>query len=347
MMQIKESIIQLAPYEVPQDAKIKLNQNESPYDIPVEDKQEILERLKNPNWNRYPQGDPEKLKNAIADYTGHSPDGILIGNGSNELILSIMLATCDKGDDITLITPGFAIYPYIGNILNLKITEVPLKKDFSFDADMLRSNSHKSRLIIFASPNNPTGTAMEIADIEEIVKKCDSLVVVDEAYYEFHTKTCQHLLTKCENLLILRTFSKAFGLAGIRLGYLLGNPEFVRQIAKAKLPFSVGIFQQISAEYLLGKKQLIKETVEKIIAERERLFRQMSNIREISPVRSHANFILFGLKKKTAKETFEKLYEKGILVRRFNHSALKNMLRVTIGTTEENRIFLQNLREVF
>ncbi|MEO0094358.1 MAG: histidinol-phosphate transaminase [candidate division WOR-3 bacterium] len=346
MINIKDSIIKLPAYEVPQKARIKLNQNESPYDIPSEDKKEILRRLKKTNWNRYPQSEPKKLKSALADYTGHPPNGILVGNGSNELILAIMLATCDKGDEITLITPGFAIYPYIGKILNLKINEIPLKDDFSFDVERLVRSSNKSKLIMFASPNNPTGTAIEIADIEKIVRQNDCFVVVDEAYYEFHNRTCLKLLNKFKNLLILRTFSKAFGLAGIRLGYLLGNYKIVKEISKAKLPFSVGISQQIIAEYLLGKKEFVMDTVRKIIYERENMFKALNKIPGISSVPSCANFILFGFKEHSANMVFEEFYKKGILVRKFNHQKLKNMLRVTIGTPEENRTFLENLIQV-
>ena len=345
-MQIKKSVLKLPTYEVPQKARIKLNQNESPYDIPAEYKKEILNRLKKSSWNRYPSGNTEELKIALSDYTDYPSQGIIIGNGSNEMILATFLAICDKGDSITLISPGFAIYPYCAKILNLDITEIPLQNDFSFNTKALCKQAHKTKVMLFASPNNPTGTAIGISAIEEIIKINHCLVVVDEAYFEFYGLTAQKLLDKYRNLLILRTFSKAFGLAGVRLGYLIGNKEVVSQIEKAKLPFSVGIFQQVAAEFLLGHKRFVQSVVNKITEEREKIFKELNNMTGVKPTPSRANFILFGLKNHCALEVFQALYKKGILVRRFNHPDLNNMLRVTIGKPVENEVFLEVLRQI-
>ncbi len=346
MITIKDSVIKLSGYEVPQQALIKLNQNESPYDIPDEYKKEILKRLYKVNWNRYPAENPEDLKKKIADYTDYPAEGIIVGNGSNELILAIMLATCDKDDNITLIKPGFGIYPYLGKILQLRINETSLKNDFSFDVEKIIRNSNNSKLIMFASPNNPTGTAMDINEIEEVVRTKKCFVVVDEAYYEFHDLTCQRLLDKYQNLLILRTFSKAFGLAGVRLGYLLCNPDVAKQFRKTKLPFSVGIFQMIAGQFLLTKKRFVMETVQKIIAEREMIFNALKSTPEIIPFPSRANFILFKIKNRSSVQLFEALYKKGILVRRFYSRYLNNMLRVTVGTDNENKKFIKMLKEI-
>ncbi|MGB9720561.1 MAG: histidinol-phosphate transaminase [bacterium] len=344
MIRIKNSVIQLPAYEVPQKAKIKLNQNESPYDIPLQYKREILHYLKKLSWNRYPSDNAHELKSRLARYTDHSEDGIMLGNGSNELILTILLATCDRADDIMLVTPGFAIYQYFAKILNLHVTEIPLQEDFSFDIDAMVRQSHKSKVIFFASPNNPTGTVMEISAIEQIAKKSRGLVVVDEAYHEFHRLSAQRLIGRYKNLLILRTFSKAFGLAGIRLGYVLGSSSVIRQVGKAKPPFSVGIFQQVVARVMLEKKKFVQETAARIIKERERMFERLNNIAGVKPIPSRANFILFGLNRLSASQLFENLYAKGILVRRFNHPCLKNMLRVTVGTAENNQLFLRSLQ---
>ncbi|MCX7994277.1 MAG: histidinol-phosphate transaminase [candidate division WOR-3 bacterium] len=343
---IKKAIIELPPYEVPQKALIKLNQNESPYDIPEAYKNEILAQLKKIPWNRYPPEVPEELKKALADYTSHPPEGIVIGDGSNELILASMLATCDKGDSITVVRPGFAIYPYLARILQLKVKEVRLRNDFSFDVEGLLRCVRGSKAVYIATPNNPTGTAIELSGIEKILQMKKAMVIIDEAYYEFHGKTAQGFLFKYPNLLILRTFSKAFGLAGVRLGYMLCHPDVAKQISKAKLPFSVGIFQINVANFLLRKKRLVNEIVKKIIGERERVFEQLNSIPKIIPIPSRANFILFGVKDGSAECIFKKLYEKDILVRKFNHPDLNNMLRVTIGKPLENQIFLKELARI-
>jgi len=346
MIRIKNSVIQLPAYEVPQKARIKLNQNESPYDIPAEYKSEILNRLRKISWNRYPVENPQDLKRELSDYTGHPVEGIVVGNGSNELILACMLATCDKGDRVTVIRPGFAIYPYLARILQLKIDKVPLHSDFRFDIKKLLSSVKNSKIAFFATPNNPTGTTIDIDGIEEVLRIKKSIVVVDEAYYEFHGLTCQRLLDRYKNLLILRTFSKAFGIAGARLGYLLCDPDVAKHMVKAKPPFSVGIFQQVVAEYLLSKKRFILDTVQKIVTEREKVFNRLNSIPWIMPIPSRANFILFWVKNYSSIDFFHRLYKKGILVRRFNDPDLKNFLRVTIGKPEENKEFIKKIEQI-
>ncbi len=343
MIKLKKSVLGLPVYEVPQQALVKLNQNESPYDIPAEFKNEIMERMKKYAWNRYPAGDNIALKKALSHYTDCPYENIIAGNGSNELILAVMLSVCDKGDNITLVSPGFAIYAYCARLMNLCITEVPLKGDFSFNVSALYTLARKTKLMCFASPNNPTGTTIDISAIEEIVKLNQCLVVVDEAYFEFHKSTAQHLVNKYKNVLILRTFSKAFSFAGLRLGYLIGNKYIVAQIEKAKLPFSVGIFQQVAGGFLLGQKKFVLNTVNKVIKEREKVMAELELIPDIEPIPSRANFILFTLKKHNANEVFQALYKKGILVRKFNHPSLDNKLRVTIGKPEENQFFLKSL----
>lgn len=343
MINIKTSVIQLPRYEVAQKARIKLNQNESPYDLPEEYKREITERMRRIPWNRYPVEDPQNLKKALSEYTNHPADGIVIGNGSNELILASLMATCNKGDCITMIRPGFAIYPYLAGIMELKIKEVPLKDDFSFDVKGLLQSAKHSKVIIFATPNNPTGTAIDICDIARILHIEEPMIIVDEAYYEFHGVTCQKLLERHRNLIILRTFSKAFGLAGIRLGYLLCHPDVAREISKAKLPFSVGVLQMVIAEFLLKRRDFVMESVKKIINEREKVYRNLSSIPDVLPIPSRANFILFKTNSISSTIVFEQLYKKGILIRSFNNPALMNMLRVTIGAPEENEIFINEL----
>ncbi|MEO0136746.1 MAG: histidinol-phosphate transaminase [candidate division WOR-3 bacterium] len=346
MINLKKVIIKLPPYEVPQEALIKLNQNESPYDIPEECKKEILEQMERVSWNRYPPEDPTDLIKALADYTQHPPEGIVIGNGSNELILASMLATCNKGDSVTVVRPGFALYPYLAKILQLKLREVRLRKDFSFNIGRLLRNAHQSKVLYLATPNNPTGTTLELEQIANLASVRQCMIVVDEAYYEFHGQTAQRLTLKYPNLLILRTFSKAFGLAGIRLGYLLAHPDVAKQIVKAKLPFSVGTFPILVASCLLHRKNLIDETVRMIISERTFLFEGLKNIPGIKPIPSRANFILFVLQGLSADMVFRRLYEKGILVRKFSHPELKNMLRVTVGRHDENSTFLAELGKI-
>jgi histidinol-phosphate aminotransferase len=266
-----------------------------------------------------------------------------VGNGSNELIQTLIYAVCDSKDQILTVRPGFSIYKRVSSIMNIKVKEVPLKHDFRYDGDDILEKSKDVKMIILCSPNNSTGTVLKTKDIERIAQNFQGMVAVDEAYYEFHKKTAQKLIKKFNNLVILRTFSKALGLASIRLGYLLGGDEMVKILSKAKLPFSLGIFQQAAGEVILEKKEFIKQRVSRIIKERDWLFGELKKIKGIHPIPSHANFILFESQKFSGKDLYRILFESGVLVRTFDDPDLKNMVRVTVGTHEENELFLEKL----
>ncbi len=344
---IKRSVIELSEYFVPQArARIKLNQNESPYDIDATLKKEIIIKLRKSKWHRYPLLRPSLLIKAISRYTDFPDPGIVIGNGSNEIIATILFAIGDRKDKVITVSPGFAIYPRVAKIIGLEIVDIPLAEDFRFDVSLILKKSKGAKIIILASPNNPTGTALRIEEIREIVKNFRGIFVVDEAYFEFYQKTAQDFINRFKNLIVIRTFSKAFGLAGIRLGYLLARPEMAKQIDKAKLPFSVGLFQQIAGLVMMKNKSYIGSIVEEIIKERKEMFKQLSRIDGIRPIPSYANFILFELKTKPAKEVFNRLYKQEVLVRSFEAPRLKNALRVTIGKPDENQIFLNHLKTI-
>ena len=337
-------MVNLEPYTVPQDfSKVKLNQNESPADIPADIKEEIFARLRQVSWNRYPWEEAPRLIEGISRYTDFPSSGIMAGNGSNELIQTLMYAVCDSGDRIVTVRPGFSVYKRVATVMNIRVTEVPLKENFSFDVEAMVEKARRANLVIFASPNNPTGTVLPVEEIERIARHTNGFVAVDEAYYEFHQKTAQRLINESENIVVLRTFSKALGLAGIRLGYLLGRKDLVKEIRKAKLPFSIGQFQQIAGEVILEKKKFIEENTERIIREKERLWTGMKKAQGICPVFSCANFILFRSESRSSKELYARLHKSGVIVRRFEDPSLKNMLRVTVGTQEENRFFLEKL----
>ena len=347
MKNIKETIIGLEDYFVPQDfSRVKLNQNESPYDIPTELKKKIFQRLMKVEWSRYPIGNPESLIAKISGYTGFPATGIMVGNSSNELIQTVIYSICNTGDKILVIKPGFSIYKRVASIMNVGVVEIPLLEDFTFDVKSIINKAPVVRLIMFASPNNPTGTVLELEYIEKIVKGFNGFVVVDEAYFEFYRVSAQEIMKKYNNLIVIRTFSKAMGLAGIRLGYMLGEIETIKQLKKAKLPFSVGFFQQVVGEVILENSEFIKKNGEKIINERKRVMKEMGVMEGIHPVPSHSNFILFQSEFKSAENLFRSLFDKGVVLRNFKAPELKNWLRITIGSRKDNDFFLLKLREV-
>ena len=347
MKGIKKAVCKLNAYIVPQDfSGVKLNQNESPLDIPLDIKKEIFERLRKQSWNRYPPADPSALIEKIAKYTDFPSAGIIVGNGSNELIQTLIYSICNSGNKILVVQPGFSVYERVASIMNIAQVKVPLREDFSFNVDAIIELAKKINLVFLSSPNNPTGTALKVDEIERIARSVDCLVAIDEAYYEFHRESAQSLIHKVKNLIIFRTFSKALHLAGIRLGYLLGRKEMITEVLKARLPFSLGFFQQVAGEVVLERNTFIKKRAERIVAERERLLAELKDIKNIRPFPSCANFILFESKRMSGKELFEALYANGVLVRCFDIPRLKDMLRVTIGTPEENEVFLEKLKQL-
>jgi histidinol-phosphate aminotransferase len=346
---IKEGVRTLLPYLVPLSfSGIKLNQNEAPEDLPERIKEEIFKRMKMISWHRYPPSSPTELLKGISEYTGFDSAGILVGNGSNELIQTALLASCQVGDKLVTVSPTFSVYGRVAEAMGLTLKKVGLKKDFSFAVQNLKKEAKNASCIILASPNNPTGTTLTILEIGEIAGNTNALLVIDEAYFEFHKQSAQQLIEKYSNIIILRTFSKALGGAGIRLGYILGQPQLVWQLEKVKLPFAVSSFQQAAGITILRHREWLISQVETTIAERNRVFNALKQIEGIDPVRSEANFILFQEKRGQArnKNTYNQLQERGVLVRSYSTKELTGMLRVSIGTARENNLFLDAIKEI-
>ncbi|MBN2620085.1 histidinol-phosphate transaminase [candidate division WOR-3 bacterium] len=344
---IKPSVENLSVYRVPQDGTvIKLNQNESPYDIPSSVKARILEGLSAQTWNRYPRARDSSLLTALADYTGHEPDGIVIGNGSNEIIQAVFAATCDSGDRAVMVKPDFVMYSRVAAILGVRAVEVPLLPSFTLDVEALVAAARGARLVILASPNVPTGILIEPVVLERIAAQCRGMFVVDEAYFEFSNITALDLLPKYESMVIIRTLSKACSLAGARFGYGLTSPALAQNIEKAKLPFSVGVFQHVAGKTLLKERAFIQDVTKKVIAERDWLFNELQTIPGVTPIPSRANFMLMTFKDRSAQDVFDALYEKGVLVRHFSVPELQHALRVTVGNESENRRFIKALRSI-
>ena len=343
---LKNNIGLLAEYKVPQMLSCtKLNQNESPYDIPEELKNHIFKVLKARAWNRYPQDECQPLLNGLARYVDLPVSSIMVGNSSNELIQTVIYATCNSGDAILVVRPTFSVYQRVADIMNVRVDEVPLNQDFSFNTESIMQKSQGVKVVILASPNNPTGTVMPLDGLRRRAQAFTGLLVVDEAYFEFYGQSAKTLLKDFNNIVVLRTFSKAMSLAGLRLGYLFGQPEVVRHLKKVKLPFSVGLFQQVVGEALLANRAFFETNIKRIINDRECMFKNLQRIPGINPIPSQTNFILFHSAHIQAKTLFEKLLQRGVLVRHFSSLEMREYLRVNVGTREENAIFQKNLED--
>ena len=327
---------------------VKLNQNECPFDVPDEIKREVLDEAMGRNWGRYPDFVPTEVKTRLGERHGLGPDHILVGNGSNELIQATFLAAVGRGDRVVLSVPTFTVYALMNTVMDGDLCQVLLKEGLTFDVDRLAEEAAKPRtkLVILCSPNNPTGSMITPEEVARIATTATGLVVVDEAYFEFCGVSSIGLLEHFSNVIITRTFSKALGAAGLRLGYLMAHPDLVQEIEKVKLPYNVNLISLIAAKRIIQEQALIKERSAFICSERQRVFDQLEAISGIRPYPSYANFILFEVDR-SVHAIFQGLIEQGVLIRDVSrYPMLDKAMRVTIGTREENEAFLEALREV-
>lgn len=328
------------------DCPVKLNQNESPFDIPDDLKNEILADVRKRPWFRYPQPMEMDLVEALADFAGWRPDALIVCNGSNTLVQLVLAVSTRPGAPVVIPSPGFSLYGLYAGFFGGRVVPVDLRADYTFDVPGIREAARResANMVILGSPNNPTGCVVSNADLEALLGETDALVMVDEAYAEFGDETARDLIGEYPNLIVLKTFSKALGAAGIRIGYLMAHPEIAREVLKAKVPFDINVFSHSAALHILKHDGLIRERVGAIREERERVFAALRNIDGVRPYPSHANFILFEVG--NPARVFDGLIERGILIRNVSsYPLLDNALRVSIGKAEGNTLFLDALEE--
>lgn len=347
---IKTRVRELRPYTLRQhQARVKLNQNENPWDAPTRIKQETLRRISDSAWARYPNFVPQRLHERLAAFSGWTAEGIVAGNGSNELIQAVLMVTIGDGRRVLINEPTFALYRQIATVLGGEVISVLLNPEFGFDVDALSSavRDLQPQVTIVCSPNNPTGCVLSDDDLRALLESTNGLIVVDEAYHEFAEHSVVPLLRRHENLVVLRTFSKAMAMAGLRVGYLLAAPELAREISKAVLPYNLNFISQTAAEVAVDMyEDEMRPQVQRIIAERARLYDMLSLVNGLTPVRSLANFILV----RSAidpKQVFAELIRQDILIRDVSsYPMLSDCFRVSVGTPEENDLLLESLRGI-
>lgn len=346
---IRPEVRALSAYKVA-DASgfIKLDAMENPYTWPEDIKQEWLKVVHAAEINRYPDPEAKSLCRILKQYNNISDESaILLGNGSDEII-QLLLMALPKNSCVMAPEPSFVMYKQIALCLGLDYHGLPLQAD-SFDLDLpalLESiEKHQPEVIFLAYPNNPTGNLFDTDAIKSIISHSKGLVVLDEAYAPFTDASFIKELENYSNLLVMRTVSK-LGLAGLRLGFIAGNPTIIEQLNKVRLPYNINILTQCSAEFALSKPEMFQEQTETLRNERARMFLQLSTLPGISPFPSSANFILFKTPKDKATEIFELLKEKGILIKNLapQKGLLTDCLRVTIGKPEENNVFINALK---
>ena len=347
---IKPKVRGLRAYTLsPDRAPVKINQNENPFGVPEAVRAETLRRMERRSWSRYPDFVPVALHEKLAEFAGWTPAGVVAGNGSNELIQATLMVTVGEGSRVLISEPTFALYRQVTTVLGGEVLSVPLRDDLQFDVPALLSAVERDQpeVVVICSPNNPTGCALGADELERLLAASRGLVVVDEAYFEFSGQTVAPLLARHPNLLVFRTFSKALGLAGLRVGYLLAAPELAREVSKAVLPYNLNVFSQTAAEVAVEFYEAeLRGHILDIIAERERLFAELNRIEGLSPVASRANFMV--VRSSVApREIYEELLARGVLIRDVSgYPMLKDYFRVSVGTREENEKLLGGLREI-
>ncbi len=347
---IKSRVRDLHAYTLaPDRASIKLNQNENPWDVPARIKEESLRRLESRAWSRYPDFIPASLYERLASFANWQSDGVLAGNGSNELIQALLMVTISEGQRVLISEPTFALYRQVATVLCGDVVSVPLTSQLTYDVAAIRAaiESHRPQVMILCSPNNPTGCRVKDDDLEALIEASRGIIAVDEAYFEFAEHSVVPLLERYPNLVVFRTFSKAMALAALRVGYLLGAPTLVREIGKALLPYNLnGVSQTIAEVALEMYESEMRPVVRQIISERERLFASLSEIEGLDPVPSAANFMVVRCAR-GPKVIFAELLRRDILVRDVSHyPLLENCLRISVGTPRENDLLLAALRDV-
>jgi histidinol-phosphate aminotransferase len=340
----REDLKCMVPYHAPYyHDVIKLDANENPYGFPPEVLTQIFREVASGDLSRYPDAAADKLRKNLSDYIQVRPENIMVGNGSDELILNLMLAF-GPGGKFAVATPTFSMYEVHGRIASSMMLEVPRADDFRIDVNGLISAASQPevKIVVICSPNSPTGNTVLPEEIEKILRSANSIVVVDEAYNEFGGESCVPLMDKYANLVILRTFSKAFGMAGLRVGYLLAGSLVINELLKVKQPYNLNVFSQTAACLVMQNLPLFKDRVNKILQEREKLFGELSVLKNIKAYPTQANFIMFstGL---PADKIYQELLGQGVLIRNVAGPRLPRCLRVSVGTAEENRIFIEKL----
>ncbi len=343
---IRDEIRALAAYHVP-DASgyVKLDAMENPYRLPDALRAALGQLASDAAINRYPDAAASTLKARLRE-SMQIPESmdILLGNGSDEIIQILAMAIAKPGATILGLEPSFVMYRMIAAYVGARYVGVPLMADFTLDinATLAAITEHQPALIFIAYPNNPTGNLFDAAALARILDAATGLVVMDEAYHVFAETSFMPQLARYPNLLVMRTLSK-LGLAGLRLGFLVGSPAWLGELDKLRLPYNVNVLTQQVAECVLAHPDVLAQQAAAIRAERTQLMQALENMPGVTAYPSAANFILIRVAQ--ADAVFDKLKGQGILIKNLSraHPLLANCLRVTVGTPFENRQFLTAL----
>ncbi|HVE91388.1 MAG TPA: histidinol-phosphate transaminase [Actinomycetota bacterium] len=332
----------LPAYRPPRERpRILLHANESPYPLPDEVRAHVMQELSRADLHRYPDGESTALRGQIAAYCGVDPDWIWVGSGSNEVLLNAALAFGGQGRSALLFEPTYAMHRRQAVIAGTTASVVPRGRDFRLDvsAAVDEIQTHDPALVFLASPDNPTGVLTEPDDVARLASAGSGLLVLDEAYHEFCGVTFLPRLREFQNVMVVRTLSKAFRLAGVRVGWAVAHPDVIAWLVRVRMPYGQSVLAQTTARVVLENRKAVLAHVDEIVAERDRIAEALA-ASGAEVFGSRANFVLF--RPRDAESLLARLSGAGILIRDFRTTPyLEGCLRVTAGRPEENEEFLE------
>lgn len=317
--------------------RIKVNANECNMNLPPLVEERVMARLSHVAFNRYPNEEEELLRENIANNFSLTKNNILLGGGSSEIIEKLFVAFGGDDKKIVYPAPSFSMYHIYANAAEAEGVEFPLNDDYTFDADKFIDTvkREKASLAVLCNPNNPTGGAVDVRTVEKILQNIDCPFLVDEAYMEFYGESATGLLKKYKQLLIARTFSKAYGLAAARVGYLLGDEKIINMVKRVYMPYHMNVLSLVAADIVYQMKSEYEPRVAMMIAERKRMAGELEKIEGVQVYPSETNFLL--IKAKDGVGLNEAFIRRNIGVRSFGNARyLDNCLRISMGLREEN-----------
>ncbi len=351
MIPVRDDLRALEGYHSAQvDVRVRLNTNESPEPPPAAFRDAVAAEVSRVDWHRYPDRAATELRAAIADTHGVDVSQVFVANGSNEVLQTVLLAYAGPGRVVATFEPTYQMHAQIARVTGATVVEGERASDFTLDpAEVERViASHQPHVVFLTSPNNPTGLVEPAERVQQLLDLAPGLVVVDEAYAQFADWTALDLVAEDRPLVVTRTFSKTWSMAGARLGYLIGPSWLVAELDKVVLPYHLDAVKQIAGRLALRYSDDMNDRVDHIVAERNRIMAAMSELAvEVFP--SGANFVLFRVQSGalTGRDVWQGLVDRSVLIRDCSSwPRLDDCLRVTIGTPAENTEFLDALAQV-
>jgi len=320
---------------------VKLNTNENPYP-PSPQVMKVLAEITPEGLRRYPDPLGNEFRQAAAEVNGVQPDCIMCCNGGDELLSIALRAFCDENRPVAYPVPTYSLFPVLANLQNCRAIEVPFDSEFNLPAKLAGTGA---ALTIVCNPNAPSGTFINIDELASLADESAGVLLIDEAYVDFAETNCTALVKDFDNVIILRSMSKGYSLAGIRFGYAIAQPDLIASLMKVKDSYNVDAVAIAVATAAIKDQQYFKENVEKVKADREELTEKLQTLKFEVP-RSYANFVLAKSKNCRASEIYDKLVQRSIYVRFFDLPALDDKLRITVGTKEQNNKLLSALKEI-